>query len=186
MKWSASSLLVNTHARATEPVRPARPPDPTPASMSPALMPTSTPQLSPALAVPLIVTFTVPSARISLTPSTPPPKSTAAIRIEPEMPRWDELRTHSVSSGSPLGPVWSVSHEVPAIQQIASPIPPRICPPTPLVTSTATIAQTSSSAPRYSAEVWPQEQRKRVGVRTAAQDARAPRPGPESRVLSWA
>ena len=74
-----------------------------------------------------------------------------------------------------------------AMRQIASWMPPRICPPAPLVTSTMTIAQTSSRAPRYSADVWPREQRARVRVRTAAQDARATAPRrPESRVLSWA
>ena len=128
MNRSASSPLRKIHARATDPVRPARPPDPTPASMSPALMPTSTPQLSPALTLPLIVTLTVPSARYSLIPSTPAPKSNAATRTDPEIPRCDELRTHSAASGSPLGPVPSLAHSPPRMRQIASWMPPRICP----------------------------------------------------------
>ena len=152
--------------------------------MSPALIPTSTPQLSPALALPLIVTLTVPSARTSLIPSTPPPMSKAAMRTEPAMPRWEELRTHSEISGSPFGSVCAPSHVPPAISVTAQRMPSRMLEPAPVVTITMTIATTSSNAPRYSAEVWPRVPR--VRDRTAGQDALAMHRRPESRVLSWA
>ena len=100
MKPSASPSLLKTQARATDPLTLPETPPPTFVLSSPALMPTSVPKFRPALALALIVTLVVPSARTSLTPSTPPPNSTQPTLIEPAMPRCDELRTHSESGGA--------------------------------------------------------------------------------------
>ena len=90
------------------------------------------------------------------------------MRTEPAMPRCDELRTHSETAARRWARCRRALAEDAAI---ASWMPPRICPPAPLVTSTMTIAQTSSRAPRYSADVWPRGSGRGSGI---AQRGRMP------------
>jgi hypothetical protein len=158
---SASSWFLNTHARPYSPVAATltSPPGVSASTPPPSISAPGAPNSRPALALPLIVIFTLPSARTSLIASTPPPISTKNTFTAPASPRSDEFVTHMYGGGLPPAPASDSVQVSPAMRQISSAVRVAICWWIPVATIAAMISATSSSIPMKSAPVWPASDR---------------------------